>query len=363
MSEPFKQQRVAGEIPGVLGEDVPRPFFGRPDDSVSPGSLATLGVDGLPLEINVPSSQSGNDLPLDTSSGHKGLHCPLLATESPDQGLGLLPGKPQFTRFVGLGSGYVSDWVVGDGFDFHQIVGKHGESRTIAHLRGTADRQALQKQRDVALSKLLGPESSALRDEAADLSFVLRPSVPLIDKRTEVYLIERGNELGETAGFVGRVQIRESRSLYNYELQRFPLETPLEGSYHLFDGESGAPVGSPTGMRSTPLVREVEAGFPDDTSFGSKGHSGGEDAPADAPASRARIYSWGVTLYPGRDSNSYATHVARDFETIQGPFPANDLPRSPSVTAGGGEYPASDKGIRAVPPEMPPLSTTTGDAR
>lgn len=182
MSEPFKQQGVPGEVPGVVREDLPSPLLGRPDDSIPPTGLPALSVDGTGLQVNVPSSESINDLPLDAGSGHKGLHCPLPATESPDQSLSLSPGEPDLTRLVWTGSGYIPYRIVGDGLDLDQVVGEDRERSTVSDLGTPTATQGFQEEGDVPLSESLSPESLARWDEAANLDFVFLPAVPLRKK-------------------------------------------------------------------------------------------------------------------------------------------------------------------------------------
>lgn len=70
-----KERGVLSEAPGVIREDFPRPCFSWPHGSISPGSFAAFGVDGLPLEIHVSPHQTLDDLRILTKDDGKML-CP-----------------------------------------------------------------------------------------------------------------------------------------------------------------------------------------------------------------------------------------------------------------------------------------------
>lgn len=349
MSESFKQQGVPGEVPGVIREDSPRPLLGRPDNAVPPTGLPSLGVDGPAFNINVPSTEPVNDLPLDAGSGHKGLHCPLPATESPNQRLSLGSAKPHFTRFVSLCGSYVSDWIVGNGFEFHQIAGEDREGSPVSDFGGTATTEPLQEQRDVPLGKPFGAVPLPLGDKPSHLTFVLRPSIPLPKNCVQVYMIERGNELREPIGFDGYIKIGQRGSLQYDQFERLPLETPPQGAYHVLDRQGSPIVGGSEGMRSAPLVGEVEPSLVDRSAFATEGHLDTRDAPVDAPVSRARIYGWGVTLYPGRESNPHDPSGPRNFEDDCSPLNRNDLDAPHSEDGCNGEYRTSTAEMPEVP--------------
>lgn len=358
MSESFKDQSVPGEVSSELREDLPSPHLGWSHDSVAPGSLPAHRVDGSIIERHIPLSESGDDLPLDASSGHKGLHCPLAATESPDQSLRLRTFQPYDPGRVRLGSLDLRNRVERDRFELNQVSSEHAERGPVTDAGGTTDgigfvaalpNEPFQEKGDVPLGELLGTEPLAGRDKLSDLGFVFRLPVPFLEDRVKVNLALGFQKLRKAIGFIRGVEIGQRQSLQDYELQRLPLESSLQGPNHLLDRQRGPVVGSAAGMASPSLVGEVEAGFPDRASFGSERHSGAEDAPTDAPRQEAVIYSWGVTLYPGRDLNSHGPYEPRDFERHGQPFSHNGLGAFPSVGAVRVGYPASTKSNRGVP--------------
>lgn len=356
MSESFKQQGVPGEVPSVVREDFPRPHLGRSDGAVPPTGLPALGVDSTGFEVNIPSTQPLDDLPLDAGSSHEGLHCPLSATEGADQSLSLYTGKPNLPSTVWLRGCYVFNRVVGDDVEFYEMVGEDTKGCPIPDLCAPADWQALQEKGDVALGEVFCAESLSFGDHAPDLTNVLGIYLPLAYQGRDVYLLEAINERGETVRFVSNEQVRKGSALEYNQLQRLPLESPLQGANHPLDRNGGPVVGGATSMRSAPLVREIEAGFPDGSALGSERHSGSESTPGDAPGQERGMRSEGVSLCPERDSNSYADFSAGDFETDPPPLNRNDLPDSPSVKriSLGQAKPTSVK--VGCPPRMPPQS-------
>lgn len=371
MSESFKQQGIPGEVSGVISENLPRPHLSRPHDSVSPSSLPALGVDGFGFEVSVPPTESFDDLPLDARSSHKGLHCPLLATESADQGLGLGSLQPNDSGRVRFSRPDLTDGIERDSLDFNQVVGEDGEGGPIPDLGTPAngvgfgfsvslllalrESESFQEKGDVAFRELLSAESLAFGDHLSDLFFVFRSGVPFVYQGRDISVVEALYELAQSVALVSDIEIGQRRSFKNNQLQGFPLEALLQQLDHSLDGLSGAQVGGTQAVATAPLVGEIEAGFPDRAASGSEWHLRAEDAPADAPVSRSQGYGRGVSRYVPGARLELARFNSGDFEPPTRSNRPNDLPGTPSVSPDSRNQASATEGSRRVPPTVPPV--------
>lgn len=317
---PLEDESVRREVSRVSCEDFPRPQLGSSDSTVSPSGFPALCVSGLGGEINVPASDTFDNLPLNARSGHKSLERTVGHIQGVYECLGLSTLKPDDSIAGFPESSHVADGVVFQYFPLDKPAGKDGKSGAVAVLCGVLDGEPVEKFADCFPSESGRSELRSQHSANLRLGFLI--TAPLVQERNKVRFRESGKELIELAPLVSGEDFGQRDFLIDDQFQREPDVLSRKVVAHPFHRLSGGEIVSPAASNNLPPIGKPDAGFPVIAAFGFERHQAAKVAgnpsvcnSGSNPASFGAIPEMLVSLYPERDSNSYADLTAGDFES------------------------------------------------
>lgn len=255
LTDSREDRSVVRHRPDVLGKDFPRPRLGSADDAVPPGGLSASRVDRPFLQVDVPSHEAFDDLPLNARGGHESLDRAVRHGQRVNERLRLHTVQP--ARFHGIrgGSLDITGDVSGDDVLPTEPLTKGRKSGVVSVLRGSRALKPVQKGSDPGLREVGSGEQCPPGDQASHLDLVfggLRR--PLIYERGEIGGRERGKELIERAGFEGIVDLPEFRPLLVHSGDRSPIALIPEGLDHALDIFGNVRIGRPARKDPRPSV-------------------------------------------------------------------------------------------------------------
>lgn len=343
---------------GVVSEDRPRPRLCWPHEPVAPSGLTSACMNGRIFQVHVASGEPFYCLPLNPRRGHQSLDRTVRHGERGYQCPGLSTVKPNHSGSVGFVAPDVSYGIVGDDLSLYQPAGKDRKRSAVSVAGRARDLEARQELADRPSAEVAGRESLPFGDHAPDLFLVLGVSVPFAEEAGQVSARELRNELIQPVALVGVEDFRELGLPLNDEFQGPVIPLPQKCLDHPLHGQRGIEVGRATSENPAPAIGQGDAGFIKVSALRFERHLNGESNPTSDPIARGHMKQDSVSLYPGRDSNSYATHVAGDFETTESPFVRNNLARlhrtaSPRTDAEGCPKQRDEVTPRATPTILP----------
>lgn len=216
LTDSREQQGIGGEVLGVVREDLPRPELGRSSNPVSPRGLPSSRVDGTGLQVNVPSLDTLNDLPLGSKGRHEGFESAVGHGESTDESFGLYAVQPAGIDLVRGSTLDIAHDVGGDDVRSTEPLPESREGSVVSVLRAPATGEFVEEARDPRLRKVCSREGCTCRDHALDLDLVLGGLCgPRFDERREVGTSEGGKKAVKLASLGVVVDESQLRSLFD----------------------------------------------------------------------------------------------------------------------------------------------------
>jgi hypothetical protein len=324
-SDTLEDQRIRGEVTGVLIENLPRPQLSTAYNPIAPRCFPALRVERSFIEVDVSSADSLNDLPLNARSGHQSLDSAVGHRQGVDECLGLSTLKPDDFSVRFRVSGNITDGVVRNDFSLDKPRGKDGKRSAVSVPGGVAHGQSGKELGDSLPGEVRGRKG--VSEKSADLPLVLRVPAPLNEKRNKIGFGQSGKEAVKVVPLVGVEDLGERNLPLHNQFQRSPVVLPRKSVPHSLHSLRGGEVIGSQSCDDLASIGKRDAGFPVIPAFGLERHAGakvGENLASCNPASNPNGFPMmlesGVSLYPGRDSNSYADLTAGDFETAYAPL-------------------------------------------